>query len=278
MPKSWIEGKKSAISLCFDVDATTIWKLRAADYPNGDEYIRSLSIGEYGIKRGVDTILKILSEYDIKATFFVPAVIMQENSEIIKKIKFQGHEIAHHGYLHEYSYGTTSVEQLKLINDCQNIFFKVLGEKAVGFRPTGQLLPETVLALEKQPDNLYLITEKGKEIPYYKKVNNQETTLVELPARIEFDDYYQLSYNFYPPQPGSLDRIASYEDVLDNLKREVDGAYQYGACCITAFHPQVLGTPGKSLILRQLIEYIQTFPDIWIGPCQNLAQWWKENN
>lgn len=275
--KVWPDGKKFAFSLCFDVDSWTIWKLRANDYQNGDNYIRSLSLGDYGVECGVQNILDILDRYHVTATFFVPAIIMKQNSQLIKLIQSKGHEIAHHGYAHEYDYGETAREQLKYINQCQQIFEDVIGHPATGFRPTGSLLPEVVEKLSENSNNLYLISEKGAERPYYKKVNEKTTSLIELPARIEFDDYYQLSYNYFPPQPESLDRIAPYEDVLTNYKAEIDGAHEFQAHCITAFHPQVSGTPGKSIILARMIEYLQSFDDLWLAPCKEVAMYWRQN-
>lgn len=274
IPK-WPNNKKSAFSFCFDIDGNTIWKLRAADYEDGDKFIRSLSLGDYGPKRGVNNILHILEKYGVHATFFVPAAIMKENPIWINKIKSAGHEIAHHGYGHEYDYGKTVQEQLDYIEHCQTVFQEVIGEKTVGFRPTGTLLPGTIKELAKDSNDLYLISEKGAENPYYKYAGNDKTSLIELPARIEFDDYYQVSYSYFPPQPESQDRIAPYQDVLDNFKDEVYGAHEYGAYCITAFHPQISGTPGKSLILEQLIQYIQSFDDVWLAPCRDVASYWK---
>lgn len=278
MNQRWPHNKQFAFSLCFDIDGSTIWKLRAADFPNGKKYIRSISMGDYGPNQGVHNILTVLAQFGVKATFFVPAVIARDNPELMHDILAQGHEIAHHGYAHEYDYGETVAEQIALINHCQDIFQDVIERKAIGFRPTGGLLPGTVHELAHDPNNLYLISEKGAETPYYKYAGTAKTSLIELPARIEFDDYYQLSYNYFPPQPESQDRIAPYEDVIDNFKAEVAGAHEFGAHCITAFHPQVSGTPGKLLILKQLIQYITSFDDVWVAPCCDVAKFWQEQH
>ena len=62
---------------------------------------------------------------------------------MVEKILDLGHEIGHHGLDHTGEYGATFEEQRERIERCQEIFLKYTGRRAVGFRPTGALLPET---------------------------------------------------------------------------------------------------------------------------------------
>ncbi|WP_445486739.1 polysaccharide deacetylase family protein [Niallia sp. 03133] len=261
---------KASISLCFDVDGDTIWKLRAANYPQGETFLRSLSVGEYGVRRGVDRVLDLLAKYSFKATFFIPANVMKSHPKLVEKMMQLGHEVAHHGLGHEYHYGDTFEEQLAYIEQCQSIFHSVTGRLPVGFRPTGRLLPETIEYLEEN-NVKYLISEKGNEIPKFKEIEGKKLRIVELPSRIEFDDYYQLSYNYYPEQPGSQDRIANYSDVLENMLAELKGMALYGKSAVTAFHPQVFGSPGKSLILEELLRFLANQKEIYVCTCEEQA-------
>lgn len=49
-------------------------------------------------------ILDILSEYDIKATFFVLGKMTNINPEMLKRTHNEGHAIAHHSYSHDYNF------------------------------------------------------------------------------------------------------------------------------------------------------------------------------
>lgn len=53
----WPEGKKCAVMFTFDVDGDTTWENGNRGLPNGEKYIKSLSVGQYGPKRCVDRIL-----------------------------------------------------------------------------------------------------------------------------------------------------------------------------------------------------------------------------
>ncbi|MBU5485799.1 polysaccharide deacetylase family protein [Clostridium sp. MSJ-11] len=55
-------------------------------------------------------ILDILKENDVKATFFVLGYMVEQNPEILKRAKNEGHAIANHSYSHDYKklYASTS--------------------------------------------------------------------------------------------------------------------------------------------------------------------------
>jgi peptidoglycan/xylan/chitin deacetylase (PgdA/CDA1 family) len=95
---SWPEGIQCAACLAFDYDAQTLWISR------NEESLRrpvTLSQGAFASKVTVPKILDLLREHQIKATFFIPAWVIERNQGLIKEIFAEGHEIAHHGYRHE---------------------------------------------------------------------------------------------------------------------------------------------------------------------------------
>jgi len=53
-------------------------------------------------EKGVDEILKLLYDYNAKGTFFVTYCIISEYPNIVDNIIRHGHEIASHGYSHQY--------------------------------------------------------------------------------------------------------------------------------------------------------------------------------
>ena len=97
----WPNGAKCAFNLGFDLDGETIWRNKARRLPGGDSFLKGPSIGAYGPKKGALRILEILEEFGLKATWFIPAQMIEEHRETIEKILDGGHEIAHHGYDHK---------------------------------------------------------------------------------------------------------------------------------------------------------------------------------
>lgn len=69
-----------------------------------------------GIEKGLPLILDILKKNDIKATFFVSAMVLDGWKDYILDIKKQGHEIASHGLRHNINYSVLSRDDLKKRN------------------------------------------------------------------------------------------------------------------------------------------------------------------
>lgn len=279
MPESkspWPEGKRCAFMLCFDLDGSTIWYNKLRAIPGGMEFLKGPSVGQYGPNCGADRILRILEKYGLKCTFFVPGEVARRNPDVVRRITAAGHEIAHHGLYHEDSYGDTAEAQMKIIDECQKILQDVAGKTAAGFRCTGSLLPETQKILYGRPDTLYSMFNNGEEFPRFISTGGRETNVVHLPCR-QIDDYIQLTYNFYPPIPTGLPRVAPYEDVLCNFIDEADATRRYGGAVATAFHPQVSGGPGASKILEKFIQYLLGCDDVWLAQCCEVAGWWREH-
>src|SRR5919107_409976 len=68
-PARWKDGARCAVALSFDSDHET------SELRDGGESIGKLSQGQYGNRQGVPRILEILAAHDVKASFFVPAVV-----------------------------------------------------------------------------------------------------------------------------------------------------------------------------------------------------------
>ena len=58
----WPNGAKCAFSFGWDLDGDTIWRNKVVKIPNGEKFIRSRSIGLYGIMKGAHRILDIMEK------------------------------------------------------------------------------------------------------------------------------------------------------------------------------------------------------------------------
>lgn len=269
----WPNGAKTAFALCFDLDGDTIWRNKTKGLPNGESYLKGPSVGLYGPKRGAWRILGLLKEAGLKATWFIPAKMVEEHPDLARTVLEEGHELGHHGYDHTSDYGATCQEQLAYIQRCQDIFLKYTGVTPVGFRPTGFLLPETEQWLYTQGGGLYSSAGMGDEVCEFLTVGGVKTSAVNIPCRDELDDYIQTVFSSYPQVLPGLPRIAPYREVLSNFIRELEGAVRYSNSLSTAFHPQISGSPGRALMLESLMRYVLEHRDtIWCAPCRDIAK------
>jgi peptidoglycan/xylan/chitin deacetylase (PgdA/CDA1 family) len=278
LPARWPNGARCAVMLTFDLDAETTWANGNTSFAGGEKFIRSLSLGQYGPLCGVPKILDLLDKYDLPATFFVPAWTAENYPAVFQKIAEAGHELAHHGYHHERFYDKSLAEQKEIIEKSQAIFKRLTGKVAQGFRtPSGDWAEKTPELLQEMGFT-YSSSMRGDDRPYRTEINGQITDFIEIPTRWELDDYVQSAYNMYPAEPAGQDRISSHRWVLDNFSREFDGYYRFGLCYVPMMHPQIIGRPGRILMLEKLIKHIKTCPGVWFATGGQIAQWWRDNN
>lgn len=92
--------RKMPVLLTFDVDGEMIWRCRDPENVNRPV---TLSLGHYGLDRGLPRILKVLRKYHAPATFFVPGMTAEMFPYVLTNILAEGvHEIGHHSYSHTY--------------------------------------------------------------------------------------------------------------------------------------------------------------------------------
>ncbi|PAB61218.1 polysaccharide deacetylase family protein [Anaeromicrobium sediminis] len=83
----------------------------------------------------IPKMLEIFKENNIKITFFITGRWAEKNSELLAKIKEDGHEIGNHGYAHKLPSKTNRKENIKEIRRTEDAIYKVLGHKTTLFAP-----------------------------------------------------------------------------------------------------------------------------------------------
>lgn len=87
------------------------------------------------IEDGIDKLLNVFEEHELKATFFVTGEMAQKHPEKIKTVTKGGHEVACHGLYHEKNECLLRMEeQSARIEKAMNIIENVTGQKPLGFR------------------------------------------------------------------------------------------------------------------------------------------------
>jgi hypothetical protein len=46
---------------------------------------------------------------------------------------------------------------------------------------------------------------------------------------------------------------------------------------VLRLHPEIIGTPGRIGVLRELLRSIQQHDDVWIARGCEVAQWWADS-
>lgn len=263
----WSNGKKCAVILCFDVDAESMWATVKMDTPT------PLSRGTYGAKVGAPRILNLLDKYQIPATFFVPADTARRHPELVKDIHARGHEIGHHGDVHESPVNLTRDEEKRVLDTGIETLEKLIGERPKGYRsPAWDLSPNSPQLLEEygfQWDSSVM----GDDFQFYMlKDGNRETSVIEIPVSWELDDAPHFLFNFFPAYFVGL---SAPSKVLEIWASEFDGAYAYEGAYVLTMHPQIIGRYHRFVMLEELLQYITGHPDVWFTTCTEAVNDWN---
>ena len=149
-PIRWPRGVRAVACLTFDLDAETAWISRD---PANIDRISVLSQGAYGPKVGVPLILDFLDANGLTATFFVPGWTAERHTETVAEIHRRGHEIGHHGYLHEGLEGRSRAEEEEILERTSRILAGITGKPPIGYRaPLYEITGETVGLLREHGD------------------------------------------------------------------------------------------------------------------------------
>ncbi len=81
-------------------------------------------------KENTTRILDVLSQYNIKATFFVLGRMLEKNPDIAKRAHDEGHLIANHSYYHQYDELYASADSfITEIEKTHNLIYDITGEE-----------------------------------------------------------------------------------------------------------------------------------------------------
>ena len=184
------------VLLGFDIDGVSSAINRDPDSANLPSL---MSMREYGPSVATPRILNMLDRYDIHASFYVPGYVAETHPDLVKDIHARGHEIAHHGYMHEPPATLTRDQEAEVLDKGIEILGGLTGQPPLGYRSPSWELSEHSLELLADRDFLYDSSLMGDDVPYI--VNVDDRSLVEIPVHWELDDAPYFNYAPLPRRP-----------------------------------------------------------------------------
>ena len=275
----------ATVCLSFDFDAISTWiGPRASTSPS------AISRGEYAVV-GVNRVLKVLADRNFSATFFVPGHTIETYPASIEAILAAGHEIGHHGYLHENpnAFATKDDERAVLERALKSF------DDIAGMRPTGYRSP----SWDNSPHTTDLLLEYGFRYesslmaddftPYWVRTGDQLHTdravefgqpidLVEMPVSWILDDFPHFEFLRYPnvvfPGLSAASKVEEiWRDEFTFMHREIDG----GIFTLT-MHPEIIGRGHRILMLERLIDWMATHESVTFARITDAAESWRLKN
>ncbi|MFF5986424.1 polysaccharide deacetylase family protein [Prauserella flavalba] len=254
-PSRWPGGARVAVALSFDADHETI-PLRDGDTSPG-----RLAQGEYGARAAMPRILRLLAEYDVPASFFVPAVSALLHPRSVEECVAAGHEIAVHGWIHERNTLLSPADELALTSHALDTLEGLCGSRPAGIRTPSWDFSESTLDVIRELGFRYDSSLMADDEPYELLADGVPTGVVELPVEWIRDDMPYLGMERH----AALRPYTPPRALLEIWRDEFDAARAEGGLFQLTLHPHVIGHRSRLVVLRELLRHIRGCSDVWFA-------------
>jgi peptidoglycan/xylan/chitin deacetylase (PgdA/CDA1 family) len=270
-----------SVCITFDYDALSLWVGML-----GSTNPTQISRGEFA-SVAMSRILAYLREQEIPATFAVPGHTLLAYPDVARAIAADGHEFAHHGWVHELVSMTDEAGEREVFDRGFEAFDKVLGLRPAGYRAPGfDFSPRTVSLLQEYGFN-YDSSFMGDDFnAYYLREGDQASSsapyqfgrpvdLVELPASWALTDVpcFEFVWGALPGlrSPSAVDEIwrGDFDFAVD---RSPGGIYNL------TLHPQTIGRGHRWLMFENLISHFKQSGKVVFETLGAYADRWRAEN
>jgi peptidoglycan/xylan/chitin deacetylase (PgdA/CDA1 family) len=260
----WPDGKRAAVALTFDMDGETIPYV--VDPDNAPRRLSLMSEMAYGPNVGMRRILDLLDLYELRASVFVPGFTAELHPDVVREIVARGHDLGHHGYMHERPDGLSDELERKVLQRGIDALSDILGEAPTGYRsPSWELKPSSP-ALLAEHGFTYDSSLMGADHPYLVPTPHGE--LIELPVTWHQDDWPVFGY---VAAPSASNGPAAPSVGFELWSEGFQGLYERGGLFNLCMHPFLTGRPAYLRVLERLIRFMRGFPKVWWAPLSEIA-------
>jgi peptidoglycan/xylan/chitin deacetylase (PgdA/CDA1 family) len=265
------------------VSLTVAFDAMSSFCSRGETEGTQMSRGEFDAV-AVPRILRLYQQHDIRTTWFIPGHTALAYPDLVKRIHAEGHEIGHHGWVHENAGKLDAPTQRLVIERGFDVLDQVVGVRPTGFRShfgthTAALLEEFGF---EHDSSLF-----GSDFtPYYMRrgdswsqtgpfVFGTPIDIVEIPFSYSLDDWQLFEF-----RGGWTARQALPREVLELWTAEFDFAYEEcpGGVYSLNIHPLSIGRGPRVRMLGQLIEYMKQRDGVVFEPLGDCAARWRAEN
>ena len=250
-----------------DIDAVAGW---LGSY-GGEDSPLDISRGMFSGEVGTPRLVQLFDRFGIKTTWFIPGHSVETFPDQVKMVVDAGHELGVHGYSHENPIAMTPQQEEDVLDKCLDLLETVSGRRPTGYvAPWWEFSPVTAELLQKKGFKYDHSLMHHDFQPYYVRVGDSWTKIVEIPASWYTDDLPPMMFIKAAPNshgfvsPRHLEE--TWRDQFDWVYRE----YDYAVYTMT-IHPDVAGRPQVLMMLERLFHYMSRHPGVRFTTFEEIA-------
>jgi allantoinase len=272
----WPGGAKMALSIVVNVEEGSEQSVARGD--RGMEPVDELGIfikapirnyGNesnylYGIKAGAPRVVKLLSDFEVKASWTVAAMSLETHPEIAQSIVDLGHEPVSHGWRWIHQFKFDEAQERDFIRKAVTSI-----EKSCGVRPYGWLSrymhTSDTRRLLIEEGFTYHMDDYSGDVPFWDRTTIPEKPLVVVPYQLDNNDMKMWT-----------DPAMTPDQWLNYAKRNFDQVYREGGegnpkMMSLGLHLRIIGRPGRIWALEEFFRHVRAHDDVWVTTRKAIA-------
>lgn len=262
-PIPWPNGARCACAITFDMDADSL--IHISRPKDGHDRLYPISMGRYGPTVGIPRILDTYRRLGLKQSFFIPAWCIEQYPEAVDAILAGGHEIGHHGLIHEDPVETRGEVQRGAFEMALGIHKRRIGKAPRGYRAPVYNVTQQVIDLLVEHNFLYDSSLMADDIPY--RMRTAAGELWEAPVHWGTDDWPPFAHY------AEIDYMMPVKAPSEGLKafwEEFDAQYEAGGFWMGIWHPFLTGRLARWRLVEQWLEQTLKTKSVWFAPLEDI--------
>ena len=263
-PIPWPGGAKCACAITFDMDADSLIQIaRASD---GFDRLYPISMGRYGPTVAVPRILETYRRLALKQSFFIPGWCLERYPDTIEAIMNGGHEIGHHGWIHEDPVATKGTPQTEAFEKALDAHQRITGQLPQGYRAPVYNVTQQVIDLMIRHGLRYDSSLMADDVPY--AMQTSEGRLWEMPVHWGTDDWPPFAHY---DEIGYMMPVRAPSDGLKGFWEEFEAQYEAGGFFMLILHPFLTGRLARWNMVEKWLEETLNSKDVWFATLSGIA-------
>lgn len=260
----WPEGKRCAVCISFDIDGESLVHLGYGE--DADNKVMTRSEARYDVEVATPRVLAVFRNHGIRQTFFVPGWCLEHYEGLAGRILADGHEIGHHGYLHENPNKLGEAEEREWFWRAVRAVEQATGRRPAGFRAPSYAYSRHTLGLMLEAGMVYDASLMGHDIPYL--LRHPRGEMIELPSQRALDDWthFVMSRDYQWMLP-----ISPPEHAFALYRAEFDAAWRHGGLWVAVWHPFATGRLSRCEAMDSLIDHMKSREGVWFATLEEIA-------
>ena len=261
-PIPWPNGAKCACAITFDMDADSL--IHIAKPEDSHKRLYPISMGRYGPTVAIPRILDTYKRLGLKQSFFIPAWCIEQYPDTVEMILQGGHEVGHHGYIHEDPIVTDDTQR-EWFERALHVHMKICGQKPRGYRAPVYNITDKVIDLMIEHGMKYDSSLMADDIPYL--MQTDKGSIYEMPTHWGTDDWPPFAHY---DEIGYMMPVKSPSEGLAAFWEEFDAQYEAGGFFMLIVHPFLTGRLARWRQVEKWLEKTLNEKDVWFASLEDI--------